>query len=61
MLQNIPLRGHRDSAKNDEELAENELTNLGNLVELLWHRVENFYGTELSILVITNLFVAIIR
>ena len=61
MLQNIPLRGHRDSAKNGEELAENDLTNLGNLVELLWHRVENFYGTELSILVITNLFVAIIR
>ena len=34
MLQNVPLKGHRDSVKSDAELAE------GNLIELLWHRVE---------------------
>ena len=27
------------SAKNDVVLAENDLTNFGNLVEILWHRV----------------------
>ena len=40
MLQNIPLRGHNDSAKNDAELAESDVTNFGNLAEVLWHRVE---------------------
>ena len=40
MLQNIPLRGQNDSAKNDAELAESDLNNFGNLVELLWHSVE---------------------
>ena len=40
LLQNIPLRGHNDIAGNDAELAESDLTNFGNLVELLWHRVE---------------------
>ena len=29
-----------NSAKADAELAECDLTNFGNLVELLWHRVE---------------------
>ena len=40
MLQNIPWRGHRDSAKNDAELAESDLTNFGNLLELLRDRIE---------------------
>ena len=34
------MRGHRDSAKNNAELAESDLTNFGNLGELLWHTVE---------------------
>ena len=40
MFQNIPLRGHNDSSKNDAELTESDLTNFGNLVKLSWHRVE---------------------
>ena len=40
MLQNIPLRDHNDTAKNDAELVESDLTNFGNLADLLWHRVE---------------------
>ena len=40
MPQNISLRGHRDSAKNDPELEKSDYTNFGNLVELLWQRVE---------------------
>ena len=40
MLQNFLLRGHRDSAKNDAELAESDLTNFGNLLELLRDRIE---------------------
>ena len=33
--QNIPLRGHWDSGKNQPELRESGLTNTGNLIELL--------------------------
>ena len=40
MPQNIPFRGHRDSSKNDTELAKSYLTNFENLVELLWYSVE---------------------
>ena len=40
MRQDILLIGHKDSAKNDPELGKNDLTNLENLVELLWYRVE---------------------
>ena len=40
MLQIIPFRGHNDNAKNDAELAESDLTNFGNLVHFLWHRIE---------------------
>ena len=32
---NIPLRGHRDSAKSGPEVGKNDLTNSGNHVELL--------------------------
>ena len=32
---NIPLRGHRDSAKNGPEVGKSDLTNSGNHVELL--------------------------
>ena len=39
MPQNIPLRGRRYSAKNDVVLAENDPTNFGNLVGILWHNV----------------------
>ena len=35
VLQNIPLRGHKDSPKNDPEVGKSDLTNSGNLVELL--------------------------
>ena len=38
--QNIPLRGYRYSAKNDPESGKIDLTNFGNLVEILRHRVE---------------------
>ena len=31
---------HRDSAKNDPEVGRSDLTNSGNLVELLQHRIE---------------------
>ena len=34
MRQNIPLKGHRDSAKNGPEVGKSDLTNSGNLVEL---------------------------
>ena len=40
VLQNTPLRSRNDSAKNDAELVENDFTNFGNLVEILWHGVE---------------------
>ena len=40
ILWNYVLSGHNDSAKNDAEFAENDVTNFGNLVELLWHRVK---------------------
>ena len=34
VVQNIPLRGHRDSAKNDAELAEND----GNIMAKSWQK-----------------------
>ena len=37
--QNVPLRGHRDSAKNDEKLVESGLTNFENLLDFLWDNV----------------------
>ena len=37
--QNIPLRGHKDSTKNQPEVGKRGLTNLGNFVELLMYRV----------------------
>lgn len=38
MPQNIPLRGHRENAKNDPKLGKSDLTNFGNLLEPLYHR-----------------------
>ena len=40
MPQNIPLKGHRDSENNHVESAESNLTDFGNLVERLWHRIK---------------------
>lgn len=38
MPQNIPLRGHRENAKNDPKLGKSDLTNFGNLLEPLFYR-----------------------
>ena len=37
--QNITLYCRRDSAQIGSELGKSDLNNVGNLVELLWHRV----------------------
>ena len=37
--QNIRLRGHRDSGKNQPELGESGLTSTGNFIELLNYRI----------------------
>ena len=37
--QNISLRDHRDSGKNQPELGESGLTNTGNFIELLNYRI----------------------
>ena len=38
--QNVLLKDHRDSPKNNTEVGKSDLTNSENLEGLLWHKVE---------------------
>ena len=43
VVQNIPSRGHKDSAKNNPEVGKSDLTNSGYLKEVLQYRVHGWY------------------